>query len=102
MAVPVGVFSVRLEIDISLFTSTSRAIRFLLEISYDDGVTWRTLAGFTIPGGSFVDDDGAPLLTAYLETGFPDTLNTKRKVRGTVTITGGIFRTTGGVLIVKS
>lgn len=96
--VPVGLVFVRLEFDITLFTETDRAIAFSLEISYDNGITWRFLAGATQPGGTFVDDEGLRQTKGFFEARLPEPTNVARQVRGTITITGGVFLTLGGTL----
>lgn len=73
------------------------SVSVMLETSVDGGQSWRPLAGYTAQGG-IADNKGveAPESSFYVD--LPQ--GTARRIRGTVTISGGVLRSEAFVDVV--
>lgn len=81
----------------TIWPSASVKISVSLEVSIDNGATWRFLSGYTAEGG-IVGKNGveAPKSSFYVD--LPSGVN--RRLRGSLTITGGTLRSQAFVDVV--
>lgn len=74
-----------------------------MDLSLDDGATWNEPAadvtpwplGLTAEGGIALDKNGVPYVSTTLSAGVPNPGSTTRKIRATVTVSGGPLVTIG-------
>lgn len=78
--------------DPTIWPDAATTLSLDLEISYDNGATWRDWAGFQ-DGGGIVMFKGAERAVSTLKA--PMEPGANRRIRGTVTITNGPLRTQG-------
>lgn len=90
---------IRCIMDGSLHLNPLTEVTVALEISYDDGATWRLTASTTRPGGPAFGDGGAPVTDFELTTDFDQSTSTRRRMKMSVTSASGSFTTAGGSLV---
>ena len=98
VSVPVGLTRIRVEFDITTFLDPATEFNVVVERSRNgNGGPWELDFAFTRRGGPSFGDGGLPDTVCYLQTDLPEPTNAQRRMRGTVTITGGVFVTSGTV-----
>lgn len=102
--VPAGITQVMFSVqrntpaDATIWPSAAVTISLVVEVSYDNGGTWRPLMNFASSGGQVIDKDtglAAPISAGSCTLTQPE-LST-RQVRGTLTIAGGTLRSSASV-----
>jgi hypothetical protein len=105
-SIPVGVSALTFAFDRAEWVEAC-LVDVVVDLSLDDGVTWNEPhpdadpypAGFTVPGGDRLDKFGAVISQTVLRLSIPQSENTTRQLRATVTITGASLVTTGTLTV---
>jgi len=100
LSVPLGATRIRMEFDVSAFLDSSMELTVTVERSFNgDGGPWELDFSYTRPGGAFLNDDGTPEVLHHFEVDIPQPTNNRRRVRGSVRISGGSLLTEGSITL---
>jgi hypothetical protein len=83
--------------DPTIWPSSGVHIEFRQEISEDDGQTWRGFGGFGDEGGIRLGRDGNEQQETLISGPFPR--GDRIRVRGNITISGGVLRSFASVVV---
>ena len=101
ISVAVGVTRIRMAFDVSAFLDPNVELSITVERSFNGNAgPWELDFGFTRRGGVSFGDNGVQDTLCYLETNVPQPTNNKRRVRGTISITGGSLTTEGTLTLI--
>lgn len=94
--VPVGIDRAHLTLDAVQWTDPQTLLSVQLWLSYDSGVTWLPGGGGTARGEpDRRGKTGLPLTTVAFMWTWPEPDNPNRRVKGTLTLSGGSLQTSG-------
>lgn len=106
VALPTGASSISLSLlrctpsNLTIWPNASTTVALNADLSLDGGTTWQPWFTFTSQGGQVTPEGGSTVApTTYFTTSIPAPANANRKVRATLTITGGPLKTAGDLTV---
>lgn len=82
------------EADPTIWPSKNVKVAVSLDLSLDNGQTWTFFSGYTAEGGILKRKDGTDVEDSYVVLDLPPSAQ-QRRVRGSLTISGGTLRSEG-------
>jgi hypothetical protein len=103
LAVPSGASEADFRVDRTQFLDPASSVNGVLEVSQDSGSTWQAQGTFGDHGGIPGTDPGDPPIADFYMLGLNlgDPTNVNRRVKLTLTVTGGPFVTSGGSVALR-